>query len=162
MVNKDSVDYHPSLSEVISRIHTLIFLWTPKRFISPESFLNFFLNLYIPPWLQKCFKLIVLRILQIHLWIKKLNLFIFTHAPNQNPPPGFYHNPPCRKKLPIFSKDIFSWGERGKRIMELNKIPKLTKVSVKNFDKFPHLSNLYIFGLCFVAQWFSFKHAEVW
>ena len=60
-----------------------------------------------------------------------------------------------------FFDDIFSWGERGKRIMELKKIPKLTKVSVKNFDKFPDLSKLYIFGLCFVVQLFSFKHAEV-
>ena len=56
MVNKHTVNYHPSPSQLISRIHTLIFLWTPKGFISPESFLNFFLNLYIPPWLQKSFK----------------------------------------------------------------------------------------------------------
>ena len=66
MVNKHTVDYHPSPSQLISRIHTLIFLWTPKGFISPESFLNFFLNLYIPPWLQKSFKFIVLRLLKIH------------------------------------------------------------------------------------------------
>ena len=46
----------------------IIFLWTPEGFISPESFLNFLLNLYIPPWLQKSFKFIVLRLLQIHLW----------------------------------------------------------------------------------------------
>ena len=64
MVNKHTVDYHPSPSQLISRIHTLIFLWTPKGFISPESFLNFFLNLYIPPWLWKSFKVIVLRLLQ--------------------------------------------------------------------------------------------------
>ena len=31
----------------------IIFLWTPKSFISPESFLNFLLDLYIPPWLPK-------------------------------------------------------------------------------------------------------------
>ena len=42
MVNKYTVDYHPCLSQSISTIHTLIFLWTPKGFISPESFLNFF------------------------------------------------------------------------------------------------------------------------
>ena len=64
MVNKHTVNYHPSPSQLISRIHTLIFLWTPKGFISPESFLNFFLNLYIPPWLWKSFKVIVLRLLQ--------------------------------------------------------------------------------------------------
>ena len=55
-VNKHTVDYHPSPSELISRIQTLIFLRTPKGIISPESFLNLFLNLYIPPWLQKSFK----------------------------------------------------------------------------------------------------------
>ena len=57
MVKKHTVDCHPSLSQFISRIQPLIFLWTPKGFIFPESFLNFFLNLYTPPWLQKSFYL---------------------------------------------------------------------------------------------------------
>ena len=35
--------------------------------------------------------------------------------------------------------------------MELEKIPKLTKVSVTSLDKFHHLCNQ-----------FSFKHAEMW
>ena len=56
----------------ITDYHISIFLWTPKGFTSPESFLNFLLNLYIPPWLRKSFKqnlrLIVLRLLQIHVW----------------------------------------------------------------------------------------------
>ena len=42
---------------------------------------------------------LVLRLLQIHLWIKKLNLFIFTHASKQNSLPGFYHYPPGRREL---------------------------------------------------------------
>ena len=42
---------------------------------------------------------LVLRLLQIHLWIKKLNRFIFTHASKQNSPPGFYHYPPGRQEL---------------------------------------------------------------
>ena len=120
MVNKYTVDYHPSRSQLISRIHTLIFLWTRKGFISPESFLNFFLNLYIPPWLQKSFKFIVLRLLQIHLWVKKINLFNFTRARKQNSPPGFYHYPPrqtgiAHSSWTAFSEDIFSWTERGGR-----------------------------------------------
>ena len=53
MVHKHTVDYQPSPSKLISRIHPPIFLWTHKAFIFPESFLNFFLNLYIPPWLRK-------------------------------------------------------------------------------------------------------------
>ena len=64
MVNKHTVDYHPSPSEFTSRINLLIFLWTPKGFISPEHFWNFFSNLYIPSWLQKSFKFMVLRLLE--------------------------------------------------------------------------------------------------
>ena len=41
MVNKHTFDYHPSPSQLTLRIYPLIFLWTPKGFISPESFLNF-------------------------------------------------------------------------------------------------------------------------
>ena len=148
MVIKHTNDYHPITSQLISRIQTPIFLWTPKGFISSESFLNFFLNLYIPPWLRKSFKFIVLQLLQIHLWVKKLNLFNFTQAPKQNSPPGFYHYPPGRRELPIlpeqrFSK-IFFPEEKGERIMELKELPKLTKVSVTSFDKFHHLCILCI------------------
>ena len=118
MVNKH-VDYHPSPAQSISMIHTLIFLWTPKGFISPKSFLNFFLNLYIPTWLGKSFKFIMLRLLQIQLWVKKLNLLIFTHTPKQNSHPGFYHYPPSRREMPIppeqrFLK-IFCTEEKGAR-----------------------------------------------
>ena len=63
MINKHTVDYQPSSSQLVSRIPSLIFLWTPKGFISPESFFNFFLNLYIPLWLQKSFRFIMLRVL---------------------------------------------------------------------------------------------------
>ena len=59
MVNKHTADYHPSPAQLISRIHHLIFLWIPKGFISPESLLNFFLNLYIPLWLWKFLVLIL-------------------------------------------------------------------------------------------------------
>ena len=63
--------------------------------------MNFLLNLYIPLWLSQSFKFLVLRLLQIHLWVKKLYLFIFTCAPKQNSPQGFYHYPPSRWELPI-------------------------------------------------------------
>ena len=42
MVNEYIVDYHRSSSELTSRIHPVIFLWTPKWFVSPEYFLNIF------------------------------------------------------------------------------------------------------------------------
>ena len=39
MVNEHTVNYHLSPSELTSRIHPLLFLWTPMRFIfSPEYF----------------------------------------------------------------------------------------------------------------------------
>ena len=107
MVNKHTVDYHPSPSQLISRIHSLIILWTPKGSISPESFLNFWLSLYNPPWLWKSFKFIVLRLLRIFLWVKKLNLIIFTHAPMQNSLPGFSHYPPGRQELLITPEQCF-------------------------------------------------------
>ena len=65
----------------------LMFLWTPKDINSPESFLNFLLNLYILPWLQKSFKFIVLRLLQIHLWVKKFCSCPQAKLPGKSPPP---------------------------------------------------------------------------
>ena len=103
MVNKHTVDYHP----LTSRIHPLIFLWTPKGFISPESFLIFFLNLYIPPWLRKSFKFMVLRLLANTFVSQKINLFIFIHVPKQNSHSGFYHYPPGRRNLPIPPEQCF-------------------------------------------------------
>ena len=157
MVNKHTVNYHPSPSQLVSRIHTLIFLWTPKGFISPESFLNFFLNLYIPPWLRKSFKIIVLRLLQIHLWVKKLNLFIFIHVPKQNSPPGSYNYPPGRREWPIsperrFLKIFFLRRKGGEDYGVGKKIPTSTKVLVTCFVKLHHLCKLYIFGVCFAVQ----------
>ena len=120
MVNKHTVDYHPSPSQLISRIHPLIFLWTPKGHISLESFLNFFLNLYIPLWLRKSFKFIVLRLLQIHLWVKKLNLLDFTHAPQAKLSSRFLSLPPRQTGTVLssrtaFFEDIFFPEEKGWR-----------------------------------------------
>ena len=107
MLNKHTLDYHPSPAEFTSSIHPLIFLWNPKGFISPEYFLIFFSNLYIPLWLKKCFEFMVLRLLVIHLWVKELNLFISTHAPKQNSPPGFYHHYSRQKEITHFPQTKF-------------------------------------------------------
>ena len=45
-VNKHTVDYHPSPSQLISKIHPLIFLRTPKGFISSKSLFNLFFFLH--------------------------------------------------------------------------------------------------------------------
>ena len=42
-----------------------------------------------------------------NLWVKKLNLFVFTHAPSQNSPSGSYHHLPDKRKLPISARQIF-------------------------------------------------------
>ena len=122
----DQSQDQPNIKQVYCQIPIIIFLWTPKGFISPESFLNFLLNLYILPWLLKSFKFILLRLQQIHLSVKKLNLFNFTHAPKRNSPPGFYHYPPGRRELPIPPEQHF------------------LKIFLKilYFDKFHHLCNL--------------------
>ena len=108
MVNEHTVDYHPSPSEFTSRIHPLIFLWTPKEFISPEYFLNFFSNLYIPPWLQESFKFMVLRLLE-NTFVSQKTEFVpqaklspwFLSLPLQAE--GNYPFPPNK----VFGKSIF-------------------------------------------------------
>ena len=48
MVNKNSLDYHPSSSGLTSRIHLLIFLLNSlELYLSPEHWFNFLANLYI-------------------------------------------------------------------------------------------------------------------
>ena len=101
----------PSSSELSSRTHPLKVLWTPQGFISRKYFLNFFSNLYIPSWLQKIFKFLVLRLLANTCTQAKLS-------------PGPYHYSQGRKKLLIppehcFLKIYFSPKESGGRIMEL-------------------------------------------
>ena len=118
--------------QIYCQLPIIIFLWTPKGFISPESFLNFLLNLYILPWFRKSFKFIVLSILQIHLWVKKLNLFSFTYAPKQDSPPGFYHHPPGRWKLPIppeqnFLKVFFPEQKEGWEDYIVETVTKINK-----------------------------------
>ena len=57
MVNEHIFDYHSSPSELTSRIHPLIFLWTPKEFISPEYLLNFFFKLVYPTMVAEKFQI---------------------------------------------------------------------------------------------------------
>ena len=118
--------------QIYCQLPIIVFLWTPKGLISPESFLNFLLNLYTPSWLPKSFKFKVLRLLQIHSWVKKLNLFKFTHAPKQNSSPGFYHYFPDRQELRIppqqhFRKIFFLQQKEGGEDYVIEKIAKINK-----------------------------------
>ena len=150
-----TIDCHPSPSELTSMIHPLIFLWILKRLISLGYFLNFFSNLYIPSWLQKSFKFMVLRLLGDTYVSRNLtmNLINFAHAPKQNSPPG-------RRELPIspgqlFLKIYFSPSRKSEDYgaEKMAKI-ELERVLVTSFDKFHHICNLYCFGLfsCAIIQ----------
>ena len=105
-------------NQTYCQLPIIIFPWTPKGFLSPDSFLNFFLNLYIPPWLPQSFKFIVLRLLQNSI------LLMPPPPPQAKLSPKFCIIIPqaagnCAFLQTAFSEDIFSWAERGwgERIM---------------------------------------------
>ena len=158
LVNKHTVNYEPSPSQLVSRIHHLIFLWTTlilhisiyfyisKGFIS-RIFLDFFLKPIYSTMITEKFQIHSVKITGKYIcesknWICSFLLMAPSFRFLSTPPSGFWHYPPGRRKLPTppeqrFLK-FFSWAERGKRITELEKIPKLTRVLVTYFDKLRH------------------------
>ena len=156
MVNKHTVDYHPSPPQLISRTHPLIFLLTSKGFISPESFLNFFLNLGIPPWLQRTFKFLVLRLLANTFVSQKIESVHFYWCTQAKLFPRFLWLPPRQKENTHSSWTAFSeaqvfFGGEDYGVEKIAKI-KPKKLLVTSSDKFHHLCNLYINGSCFVVS----------
>ena len=118
IVNKHTVDYHPSPSKLTLRTHPLIFLWTPKEFISPEYFLNFFLNLYIRPWLRKSFKYMVLRLLASTFVSEKIEFVHFYSCPEAKLSPRFLSLLRRQKEIThssqtVFSEDLFFPQQKG-------------------------------------------------
>ena len=111
MVNEHIADYHRSPSELTSRIYHLIFLWTPKGFISPEYFFIFFLSLYITPWLRKSFNLMLLRSPENTFVSQKIESAYFYSCPKQNSSPGSYPFPPK-----AYFENIFLPAEIGEII----------------------------------------------
>ena len=106
MVNKHT--YQPSSSQLISRIHPPIFLWTSKGFITPESFLNFFLNLYIPQWLRKSFKVMVLRLPANTFVSQKIESDNFYSCPQTKLSRRFLSLSPRQKEITHSSETVFS------------------------------------------------------
>ena len=100
MVNKNTVDYYPNPYHLVSRRHTLIFLYIPEGFISAEYFLGFFPKPAYSTLVAKKFQIYSTKI-TANIFVKKLNLFIFTHDLKQNYLSGFYHYPPSRWEAPI-------------------------------------------------------------
>ena len=156
MVNKHTVDYHPSPSELTSRIHPVIFLWTLKGFIfRPECFLNFFSNRYFAPWQQQSFKFIVLRLMENAFVNQKVEFVHFCLFPQGKTLPQLLITTPGRRKLPISLKQrflYFSSAESGEDYgaEKMTKI-KVARLLVTSFDKFHHLCNHCIFDFCSVV-----------
>ena len=146
LVNKHIVDSHISPSEFTPRIHPLIFLWSPKGFISPEYFLDFFSNLYIPPWLRKSFKFMTLRWLENTFLSQKNWICSFLLiSPSKTLPQVYIITTPNRRKLPISSKtkcseNLFFPNKEGEDYgaENMTKI-KTARVLVTSFDKSHHL-----------------------
>ena len=131
MVKNYTIDYHPSPLQLLSRTHPLIFLWTPKGFISPECFLRFFLKLYIPSWLQKSFKFSVLRLLANTFVSKKIESVHFYSFLQAKLSSRFWslYTPQAEGNYPfplnsVFWRSIFYPAERGE-YMEFKKLAKL-------------------------------------
>ena len=148
----------PSPSQWTSRIHPLIFLWTPKGFTSPETFLNFLLNLYIPPWLRKSFKFMV-KITGKYICESKKWICSFLLAPSSKSLPQVLIITPRQRETTYSSRTVFfspvesggewGWGGKDYGVEKITKI-KHTRVLLTSFDKFHRLCKLYSFGFCFV------------
>ena len=82
------------------------------------------------------------------MWVKKLNLFIFSHAPKQKSLPSSYHHYSRQKEITHssqtrFFENLFSPVEREEDYgaEKMTKI-KLARLLVTTFDKFYHFCNL--------------------
>ena len=131
-----------------------MFLWTPKGFISPEYFLIFFSNLYIPPWLKKMFQIHGVKI--TGKYICESNNWICSNLlmPSSKTPPRFlssllqaegnYPFPPNK-----FFENLFFPSREGEDYgaENMTKI-KLARILVTSFDTFHHLQPLH--------SWFLF------
>ena len=105
--------------QIYCQLPIIIFLWTPEGFISPESFLNFLLNLYIPPWLQKSFKFIVLTYCKYICESKNWICSFLLMPPSKTLPQVFIIIPQADGYCPFIPNSIFwryfLWDERGQR-----------------------------------------------
>ena len=128
-VNKHTVNYLPTTSQLTSRIFLVKFMWTTAGFISPE-FLNFSLNLYIPPWLRKNFKLMVLRLLANTFVSQKSESVHFYPCLQVKLSRRFLSLPPRQKEIThssrtAFSEDLFFPQQKGGEDYGVEKVIKI-------------------------------------
>ena len=100
IVNKHTVYYHPNPSQLIWRIHTLVFLWTPKGFISPRIFLDFFPKPVYSTMVMEKFQIYSVRI-TANTFMSKNWMYSILPMPPSKTLRRFYHYPPARRELPI-------------------------------------------------------------
>ena len=126
---KHTVDYHPSPPRLISRILPLVFLWTPKGFISRESFLNLFLNLHIPPWLRK-FQIYSVKTTGKYISESKnwISLFLFMH-PSKTLPQVFIIIPRAEENCSFLPDSVFWRYLLCRTRGEDYRIEKITKIN---------------------------------
>ena len=117
MVNKNTVDYYPNPYHLVSRMHTLIFLYTPEGFISPEYFLDFFPKPAYSTLVAKKFQIYSVKITANIFVSQKIESVHFNSCPWAKFSPKFLLLSPrqtgiAHSSRTAFFEDIFSWGER--------------------------------------------------
>ena len=132
MVNKNTVDYYPNPYHLVSRMHTLIFLYTPEGFISPEYFLDFFPKPAYSTLVARKFQIYSVKITANIFVSQKIESVLF-YSWHESKLSSRFLSLSCKQmgsthsSQTVFFKDTFCWGENGERIIELEKIPKLTQ-----------------------------------
>ena len=107
MVKKHTADCHPSPSELTSRIHPLIFLWTPKGCIYP-IFLEFFLKPGYPTKVVEKFQILGVKITGKYICELKSWICLFLlMSPSKILPQILIITTPGWRKLPISPQTMF-------------------------------------------------------
>ena len=132
MINKHTVNYHPSPSQLISRIQPLIFPWTPRGVYLSSIFLGFFPKLvYSIIVVVEKFQVYSVQITGHYIcesknWICSFLLM----QPRKTGSQTFIIIPQAEGYCPFFLNSV-SWryfflNRKGwEKIMELRKLPKL-------------------------------------
>ena len=89
-INKHTFNYHHNPSQLTSRIHPLIFPWTHKGFISPESLIFFPKPVYSTMVVEKL-QIHCVRITGKYICESKNWICSFLLMPSSKTLPGFYH-----------------------------------------------------------------------
>ena len=103
MANKHTADYHPSPSQLTSRIHPLIFLWAPKGFISLEFFFNFFSKPVYSTMVKEKFQIYGVKITGNYICESKIESADFYLCPQAEG----NHSPQAEGNYPFLPNSIF-------------------------------------------------------